>query len=69
MDRGTWWAMVHGIAKSQTRLTQHIAHDLISRLKFPWMCLYDLQRLVAYSRIDLQVWSLDQLQQHHLGTC
>ena len=69
MDRGTWWAMVRGIAKSRARLTQHIARDLISRLKFPWMCLYDLQRLVAYSRIDLQVWSLDQPQQHHLGTC
>ena len=23
MDRGTWWAMVHGVAKSQTRLKQH----------------------------------------------
>ena len=21
MDRGTWWAMVHGAAKSQTRLS------------------------------------------------
>ena len=23
MDRGTWWSMVHGVAKSQTRLKQH----------------------------------------------
>ena len=22
MDRGTWWATVHGVAKSQTRLKQ-----------------------------------------------
>ena len=22
MDRGTWWATVHGIAKSQTQLRQ-----------------------------------------------
>ena len=21
MDRGTWWAIVHGVAKSQTRLS------------------------------------------------
>ena len=26
MDRGTWWATVHEVAKNQTRLKQHIAH-------------------------------------------
>ena len=23
MDRGAWWATVHGVAKSQTRLSTH----------------------------------------------
>ena len=23
MDRGTWWAMVHGVAKSQMQLSTH----------------------------------------------
>ncbi|CAM9645020.1 unnamed protein product, partial [Rangifer tarandus platyrhynchus] len=23
MDRGAWWAMVHGVAKNQTRLSMH----------------------------------------------
>ena len=23
MDRGAWWATVHGVAKSQTRLSEH----------------------------------------------
>ena len=23
MDRGAWWAIVHGVAKSQTRLSVH----------------------------------------------
>ena len=23
MDRGAWWAVVHGIAKTQTRLRMH----------------------------------------------
>ena len=23
MDRGAWWAAVHGVAKSQTRLSSH----------------------------------------------
>ena len=27
MDRGAWWATVHGVAKSQTRLS--IQHSLI----------------------------------------
>ena len=28
MDRGAWWAMVHGVAKSQTRLKQLRKHTL-----------------------------------------
>ena len=24
MDRGAWWATVHGVAKSQTRLSTHV---------------------------------------------
>ena len=27
MDRGAWWATVHGVAKSWTRLSTHIAKD------------------------------------------
>ena len=26
MDRGAWWAAVHGVTKSQTRLSTHIPH-------------------------------------------
>ena len=31
MDRGTWWAVVHGVAKSRTRLNDeaHTRHMLI----------------------------------------
>ena len=25
-DRGAWWATVHGVAKSQTRLSTHTLH-------------------------------------------
>ena len=24
MDRGAWWAIVHGVAKSQTQLNAHV---------------------------------------------
>ena len=27
MDRGAWWATVHGVAKSQTRLSIHACQD------------------------------------------
>ena len=34
MDRGTWWATVHGVTKSQTRLKQHSTQAHIFR-NFP----------------------------------
>ena len=31
MDRGAWWAIVHGVAKSQTQLNDfHLLHDIIN---------------------------------------
>ena len=30
MDRGAWWATVHGVAKSQTRLSNFTFHSLFS---------------------------------------
>ena len=32
MDRGAWWATVHGVAKSQTRLSDSLTHSLQSSL-------------------------------------
>ena len=29
MDRVAWWTTVHGVAKSQTRLTQLSTHDVL----------------------------------------
>ena len=34
MDRGTWWATVHGIAKSQTRLRQQQQQQASESLLF-----------------------------------
>ena len=44
MDRGAWWATVHGVEKSSTRLSdsaqhnkQYISHSAISlATKEPW---------------------------------
>ena len=31
MDRGAWWAAVHGIAKSQTRWSDYAQHSTLCR--------------------------------------
>ena len=43
MDGGAWWATVHGITKSQTRLSVHMhtirmtPHSSTLAWKIPWM--------------------------------
>ena len=29
MDRGAWWAAIHGVEKSQTRLSDQAQHELV----------------------------------------
>ena len=48
MDRGAWWATVHGVAKSQTRLmvTEHITHLIINSTIYIYMShIYDIINL------------------------
>ena len=45
MDRGAWWATVHGVAKSQSRLmvTEHITHLIINSTIYIYMShIYDI---------------------------
>ena len=38
MNRGAWWATVHGAAKSQTRLKQLSSHKKFAeRMVFKWV--------------------------------
>ena len=39
MDRGAWWATVHSVAKSQTRLKQLRVHTFLSQ--FLWVRISD----------------------------
>ena len=32
MDRGTWWAIVHGVTKNQTQLSHTHTHGIIYRM-------------------------------------
>ena len=34
MDGGAWWATVHGVAKSRTRLSDFTSHHITSRGRF-----------------------------------
>ena len=39
MDRGAWWATVHGVTKSQTRLRDFfiiIVTLKVNSMEFPW---------------------------------
>ena len=36
MDRGAWWAAVHGVAESQIEVTQHTCTD--PQLVPEWLC-------------------------------
>ena len=36
MDRGAWWATIHGVAKSRTRLSDFSATSVILKLKGIW---------------------------------
>ena len=36
MDRGAWWATVHGVTKSQTRLRRLSTHSTAHRNDYIW---------------------------------
>ena len=53
MDRGAWWAMVHGVAKSQTRLSDQHLH--IERKRGKFATFQVLVRIEAGSRVELRL--------------
>ena len=50
MDRGVWWAIVHGVTKNQTRLSTSLFHTLFSRnqtnLAFLILCHSEYKTLI-----------------------
>ena len=56
MDRGAWWATVHGVAKSWTRLNDlaTVQDDVVTQI---WQNLTDTgsqQKLTIFVEINLQ---------------
>ena len=53
MDRGTWWALVHGVTKSWTRLSDfHFCIDITS----VWNLKHDTRELIYQTETDSQTW-------------
>ena len=45
-DGGTWWAAVHGVAQSRTRLKQLSSSSSSSNTKESWKCVYLVMKLL-----------------------
>ena len=45
MDRGAWWAIVHGVAKSQTQLSNHHCHARWSVIGWTRGCVYRVESM------------------------
>ena len=69
MDRGAWWATVHRVTKSWTRLKQFSTHTVMC-IRTHWMCACMLHALSWPSLCNLRyipglVW--DPVQRHFLS--
>ena len=63
MDSGAWWAAVHGVAQSRTRLKRLSSSSSMFSLVFiqdliPYFKVYVILNLVILIRIIVGVWSL-----------
>ena len=74
MDRGAWWASVHGVAKSWTRLKQlHMhAYCLIQYISHIWKFKFNVKlfllRLTTFQVLDSCMWlvaNIDGVEHFH----
>ena len=56
MDRGTWWALVHGVTKSWTRLSDF---DFRIDITSVWNLKHDMEELIYKTERDSQTWRTD----------
>ena len=58
MDRGTWWATIHRVTKSQTQLNMHVVVQLLSCVQLfvtPWTVVHQAPLSMGFSRQEY--WS------------
>ena len=59
MDRGAWWATVHGVAKSRTRLSNQHTHTVMIEFSSR-----------VHSRIQkFELMSIFEAAGHHVTSC
>ena len=74
MDRGAWWATVHGVAKGQTQLSDfhfHVHVNINMKLDF-WVCRAQKVNSMRVSISSLSEESFDTTgdkKKMHPGTC
>ena len=64
MDRGAWWATVHGVERSQTQLNTHAGSYQTEEALF-YFCFYEFFKnirnryyiLLFYASVDTIIWS------------
>ena len=61
-DRGAWWIIIHGVAKSQTQLSMHTWSPvvLVCRLVSAWACMWVW--VLSYWFLSSSVWQLSLSQ-------
>ena len=42
MDREAWWAIVHGVAKSQTRISTHTCNPSLEKCLFEFLAYFSV---------------------------
>ena len=73
MDRGAWWATIHGIAKGQTGLSDfhfHVNVNINMKLDF-WVCRAQKvnSTRVSISSLSEESFDITGDQEMHPGTC
>ena len=63
MDRGAWWATVHGVTKSRTRLTYIISKHLITR--YLWIKQGTITNFIKVDKLDSHL--LNQVTNRNMG--
>ena len=75
MDRGAWWATVHGVAKSRTRLSNFTSLSVqsLSRVRLfaaPWTAARQASLSITNSRSLLKLMSIESVMpSNHLILC
>ena len=71
MDREAWWATVHGVSKSQTRLSDNAQHNTLVKCWSVFMFICELSILFcwfAWTTLFWLLWACSNLKPGNVGS-